>query len=587
MKTGLTLFFAVTAFLHGAPALAAPSDITVVRMPFFERDELETADGSLIEAELAISPKVVNGVAVVAQPWPNLVDLKRYAQTEPGSATLSAFHFKAGPTGRLVERIDVGEGREIRLRYDNAGKLLEIADTKPDEERSIQVSLSCYAYNAQHLLTRYAHYDDGPADCRKRNADSRTQKFAYDAHGALERVIDGDTSVTVYDAAGTELAHLENTGGQAVRLAESMTGEHGERRYGAVSEHGALSLRGRVPQSHRGWRVVRVAKGDEESVTSPTVKKKVLASGTGRVHLSEAQQAVLASEIRKYPAQLFLTFGVDATPLLPALTPAQWAACIDADQQSDEPCGVARRADPARSAAAATRRASIAAAAASWSTQTGFADTAYAAEFSVWQEAFTKDLEAVAELLTSSEAKNVAMLEYVLADEDPVPDSDTALLAPLFARSIADTPKGRSLKRLLLRGHARITRANPYPLARVFVHQVLGNSALGPSMTTTRAVGYGGMAADGEFSNEVLYIMPGGLGHLRPGAQEPEPNTLYAVGAWARLALPPFGKFEHDVWPTLFFTRAPDRRLMMYGMSREMYTYCARISARVMMQSLL
>ena len=597
MKIPSTLFFAVTAFLHGAPALAARDNTTVVRMPYFERDQLEATDGSLIEANLGISPKVVNGVAVVAQPWPNLIDLKRYAQTGPGSTEWSAFHFKVGPTGRQVERIDVGEGRVLRLRYDAAGNVLEIVDSKPDGERGIKVALSCYTYNGRHQLTGYDSHDAGPADCGKRKASGLSQRFAYDAHGALERAIVGDvvvgdtfqfgvaTRVTVYDAAGAVLAHIENNSGQAVSLPESMTGERAERRYGTVSEHGELNLRGRVPQSHRDWYLVRVAKGDEEKVTDPTIKKTVFASGTGHVHLSAAQQAVLASEIRTYPGRLFLTFGVDATPLLQSLTPAQWAACINVDQQSDQPCGVARRTDPARAAAAAGQRATTGTAAAAWSTQTGFADTAYAAEFAVWQDAFTKDISAAIEALTPSGVKNSALVEYALDDKDPVPGSDTALLAPLFARSIADTPKGRSFKRLMIRGYARILRGRPVPLASVFVRQVLGNPYLKPGGSTTRAVGYGGMGADGAFSNEVLYIMPAGLNNLRPGAQEPGANTLYAVGAWARLALPPFGKFERDVWPTLLFTRAPDRRLLMYGMSREMHTYCTRLGERLAVQS--
>ncbi len=365
-----------------------------------------------------------------------------------------------------------------------------------------------------------------------------------------------------------------------------MTHERAERLYGVVSERGELSLQGRVPPSHRDWHLVRVAKGDEENVRDPTLKKTVLASGTGHVFLSEAQQAVLASEIRAYPGQLFLTFGVDAAPLFQGLTPTQWAACINADQQSDKPCGVARRADPARAAASAKQRASIGAAASGWSTQAGFADTAYAAEFSVWQEAFTKDLNAALEAVTPSSKQNTALVEYALDDKDPVPGSDTALLAPFFARSIADTPKGRSLKRLMIRGYARIKRNRPVPLASTFVRQVLGNPYLESGGSTTRAVGYGGMAADGAFSNEVLYILPVGLNGLRPGAKEPGENTLYAVGAWARLALPPFGKFERDVWPTLFFTRAPDRRLLMYAMSREMHTYCTRMGERLAMQSL-
>ncbi|MET3131908.1 hypothetical protein AAKU55_002176 [Oxalobacteraceae bacterium GrIS 1.11] len=377
--------------------------------------------------------------------------------------------------------------------------------------------------------------------------------------------------VDVYDGAGAIAARFEGGDGFAVRMPAKEAGAGG---YGVVSATGQLALTDPLPESLHDWTIVRteaLAQGIDNFDDADAEPQAVLIRGKGGVALSAAQRATLAREVRAHPRQIFLRWRLSAKALYPALDADQWASCIDAHRSGPTACGVVARADGAGVAALVARRArnaDLRAAGASWGRQQGFEASAYATEYAAWQEAFLVDLKAVIAALEAGGAQRSALQNAA---------SDDAALAPLFAASIADTAKGRSLKRFIIAGRMGAPNASTMP--GLFIRQVLGNPYLKSGQSSTRAVGYGGRFVDGAISSEALYILPAGLDSLRPGSPEPSRPYRRAVEALAGLALPPFAVLQRDTWPMLLFVRAPGGQLLLAAMTREMYAICEGLAA--------
>lgn len=230
---------------------------------------------------------------------------------------------------------------------------------------------------------------------------------------------------------------------------------------------------------------------------------------------------------------------------------------------------------PVPAGAAQSRTSGSPSAARAWAVQEKFATSPHAKEFADWQDRFSAELRYALEDLQVANPVQDAIKK--LTDDD----SDEQALALLFPHSIADTPKGRSLKRYIVDGwkHGRADHSK-LPIATIFIRQVLGNPYFEPGASTTKAVGYGGVIVDGDYRTESLYILPAELDSLKPGSTDRSKRYQDAIDGLAALDLPAYGVSKRNVWPMLMFVRAPDGKLMLYAMTQEMHTISERLYQR-------
>lgn len=202
-----------------------------------------------------------------------------------------------------------------------------------------------------------------------------------------------------------------------------------------------------------------------------------------------------------------------------------------------------------------------------WSIQPGFAASSYARQFADWQDAFSRDLSDIYSALQEASPLRAAIDTVMEGGE-----GGEAALAQLFPNSIADTPKGRSLKRYLLESWNKERADWRKPPATIFIRQVLDNRYLEPGQAKTRAVGYGGKVTIDGYQTESLYILPRQMDSLRPGSKDRAKRFEIALKALGDVKLPPYGVSARNAWPMLLFVRSARGELMLFAMTQEMST---------------
>jgi hypothetical protein len=584
----LCLFLQAAAPAAQAAQSSAPAHAGAysVRMPFHVSGPLLTADGSAVEAFLDTEPAIRDGAVVAPQPWPNVIDIRRYASKNADSV----FHFTTAGTSRRIVRIDINRAdrpghfqheQTVSFRYDAAGNLTEQSvETPATQEHAAVVESTCFAYDASNRLAAYARRLRIARGCAGLDAGQYDRQYVYNDNGDLERVIEHTMTlqdgfdiqsaiislrVTAYDTAGKPVATFGNPTGPGARVPPDDKSGSSADAFGIVGTDGAVTLGGAGMPPGATWSLVQGA-----SPRQTVDGDRILAQGQGPIVLS----AAVLAQVRAHPGRVSVRWPVRERALYPALSDAQWQTCIDPRQRGMQACGISLASRQPPAATVRAQRATARQSGVRWAVQEKFAESGYAREFANWQDAFAADARALLESLSGTGPKNTR-LQKAMAD-----DSDDAALATLFTHSIADTPKGRSLKRYLIAGWSQAIKNSGAPKASsIFIRQVLGNPSLELSAAMTLAVGYGGSVADGDHRAEVMYILPMEFATLRPGADAPSRRYQYAVKGLGPLALPPFGVATRNVWPTMLFVRSPRNTLLAYAMTQEMNTICERLHA--------
>lgn len=191
--------------------------------------------------------------------------------------------------------------------------------------------------------------------------------------------------------------------------------------------------------------------------------------------------------------------------------------------------------------------------------QENFLSSPYESDFSAWQIAFSYDF---IELLYKIE-NDAGAIKSLLSS------NDVAGLKSLFAHSVANSEKGLDFKRMIV---SSMFERNQGVLSEtaLFINFAIGNSyhdgyKKNDLNISTRAVGYGGKFKDDANDIELFYISPEGL-HKTP---KNELKNLELYNTFKPLNLPKFGIAERNVWPALVFSRGPDNKLLLSGMSQE------------------
>lgn len=192
--------------------------------------------------------------------------------------------------------------------------------------------------------------------------------------------------------------------------------------------------------------------------------------------------------------------------------------------------------------------------------QENFLSSPYESDFSAWQIAFSYDF---IELLYKIEHDASAVKNLLSGN-------DVAGLKTLFAHSVANGEKGLDFKRMIV---SSMFERNQGVLSEtaLFINFAIGNSyhdgyKKNDLNISTRAVGYGGKFKDDGNEIELFYISPAGLQQI--SSNELSNHELY--NTLSPLNLPKFGITERNVWPALVFSRSPDKKLLLYGLSQEM-----------------
>ena len=291
--------------------------------------------------------------------------------------------------------------------------------------------------------------------------------------------------MTAYDTAGKPVASFSNASGSPARLPLSDENGGVAPRMAILATDGTITLEGVSLLDDEVWMIEQTTHAAESST-------QTLAEGHGAIALAPAQRTALLARVQAHPGTVEVRWKTQSQVLYPALGDAQWKTCIDPQQRGMQACG------------------------AGWAVQERFSASPFAADYAKWQDAFAADVRGLVGALRDEQPPNPALQA---AMEDP---SDDTALAKLFTNSIADTPKGRSLKRFILSAWKQQQQSGGGPeTATIFIRQVLGNPDLAPSAATTTAVGYGGSVVDGDYRPEVFYIMPPGLRTLSPGGDKP------------------------------------------------------------------
>jgi len=174
-------------------------------------------------------------------------------------------------------------------------------------------------------------------------------------------------------------------------------------------------------------------------------------------------------------------------------------------------------------------------------TQAGFNAGPAVKEFRDWQKRFQSDWDAV--FGRAQEAQRSEMVE-----QSP----------QFFANSIESGKKGLSLKKYLVNG---IYSGSPHASDAAIIAKRM---MLEPK---AKPVGYGGIYEEDGRSIEIWYMALHDLGKM---SQE-DFKSAAAYSAFNTLALPKYGEGTRGTWPVLLFVRDKDRRLLLYGHSKEMF----------------
>ena len=197
----LILCCALSATCTLAGAAPALGGMQTINMPFLAAGQLMSDDGSPFNAAIDGEPVIEDGAVTVPPPWPNVVDVKRYAREDAPAR----FYFTTANQRRLVQRIDLNDAETsgsmapdgtYRFKYDGAGNLTEQSLSIPAVEgRAATVTRSCFVYDAQGRLAAHAAGVESPGDCARLGSDDYYHRYIYNDAGDLERVIEQELSL--------------------------------------------------------------------------------------------------------------------------------------------------------------------------------------------------------------------------------------------------------------------------------------------------------------------------------------------------------------------------------------------------------
>lgn len=316
------------------------------------------------------------------------------------------------------------------------------------------------------------------------------------------------------------------------------------------------------------WRVVS-AKNQMHALMAKPFILNGRSNDKGEILFSKEQRQALYSAWQKTPNQLWLVYVSRTYQIVPVGTPEVYQFDLvipesDADKarrEADEKAAIERQ-KPLN---------------ASTYTQTGFDAQSFTKDFSDWQQRFKQDFVAF----------NVEMKKDHEYGKKLFNDKNQDGLKQTFGQSIDTGKKGLSLRGELISAYyaAPSHEGNEVsPSGKVFTDLVLSEAA--------KPVGYGGTFSDENTQVELWYMVFDDmtswtmqdfndsmvfeafkLPTAPPAAADAaaDPAGTPAKKAEYKLAeLPAYKTIKRSSWPALVFTREPDGKIQLYGMSMEM-----------------
>jgi hypothetical protein len=184
-------------------------------------------------------------------------------------------------------------------------------------------------------------------------------------------------------------------------------------------------------------------------------------------------------------------------------------------------------------------------------TQTGFAATAYAAEFAEWKARFIEDRRVFFE--TSQR-----IYEDRKLSEEQRELARASAREKAYRNSIDSDKKGRSLVDFMI--DAMYSPKSYATRAGIIVARLIDNN-------DCRAVGYGGTFQSDGSNVELWYVIFNDMKKMSNSGL----RTTSAFSVFSPLELPKLNEMKRNSWPSMVFIRDPQGRLMLWAMSAEQY----------------
>jgi hypothetical protein len=183
-------------------------------------------------------------------------------------------------------------------------------------------------------------------------------------------------------------------------------------------------------------------------------------------------------------------------------------------------------------------------------TQQGFNSAPASREFKDWQRRFQADWDAFFERAQSKRKDD--LIEKA---------------AELFTNSIEASEKGLSFKKYLV--NAVYSGSPDVADAGVIAKRMILSPHANP-------VGYGGVFEQEGYQVEIWYMAL----HDLPKMNQEDFKKAAAYSSFETLELPKLNAGTRGTWPVLLFVRGKNKRLMMYGHSKEIFTISEKAAVR-------